>query len=420
MQTTNPVYLLLVWLLFLLSHQTLIAKSLDSIPLLLDAYEAADNSKEKSTLLLQLGDLYAQEQEAALAIEQYEKALVNVRAIQDLEMEQALLAKIGQVYLQANLEASNNMFVQPLLLLLMVLFSIVVVAFFQEQRKRRSLMTQHMQNQSRLQEMEKAYHFQVTHNQQLRNEREKTQLAFEHIEKKNQELQGFAYMAAHDLKEPLRTIGSYAGLIKRRYQKQLDEDGQQFLSFITDGINRMHNMLGEVLHYSGLATQKQPLTKAWVDTPSLVLELQQNLQQQITDKGATVIVEDLPPVMADPNHLSQIFQNLISNALKYNNNDKPTVLIDCREKEGKYVFGVHDNGIGLDMNFKEKIFEAFQRLHGKQNYEGSGIGLAICKKLIEQYGGEIWVESEIGQGSRFFFSLPATLTPAANHPVTAW
>ncbi|MEL6636153.1 MAG: ATP-binding protein [Bacteroidota bacterium] len=417
MRITDSVFLLLVCCLLLLPQLPLAAKPHHSIPLLRDAYEASHDQEEKNALLLQLGDRYAQHQENQLALQQYELALANVRQQADPQMEQLLLAKIGSLYLKNDFNASSTPLFRSGILLLLILIGLLTLAFFREQKRRRHLFTMASQSQRQLREVEAAYQFQLSHNRQLRSEGEATRQAFEQLEKSNEELRGFAYMAAHDLKEPLRTIGSYAGLIRRRYRQQLDEDGQQFLGFITDGIGRMHNMLSEVLNYSGLMATKEQIAVEWVDTQALVKELQQNLHQQITDKGATIIVEDLPPVMADPNHLRQIFQNLVSNALKYNDNEKPTVLIDCRRKDGQYVFGVHDNGIGLDMSFKEKIFEAFQRLHGKQRYEGTGIGLAICKKLIEQYEGNIWVESEIGQGSRFFFSLPALAVEAV--PATA-
>ena len=225
------------------------------------------------------------------------------------------------------------------------------------------------------------------------------------LERSNADLQQFAYIASHDLKEPLRNIGSYASLISRRYKDKMDEECMEFFMYIQNGISKMYLLLNDVLDFSKL--DYIPVKSEFVDTQEIVNRVALSLDQQIRDKKAKVYVSDLPNIKANDIHLSQLFQNLISNGLKFSNGRIPEIKISCETEnnDSKHIFSVSDNGIGFDMAYKDKIFEMFQRLD-KNHSEGTGVGLAICKKIVQQYGGDIWAESEPNKGSTFFFSMP--------------
>ena len=221
----------------------------------------------------------------------------------------------------------------------------------------------------------------------------------------NEELQQFAYVASHDLQEPLRMIGSYTQLLARRYQGQLDEKADKYIAYAVDGVNRMQTMIQDLLGYSRVGSQEpnfQETSANRIVDIALV-----NLSAAVKDSGATVTVEPLPTFLADATQLVSLFQNLIGNAIKYSGEKPPCVYIRACRQEDKWVFSVKDNGIGIEPQFAERIFVIFQRLHGRGEYSGTGIGLAICKKIVERHRGNIWMESETGQGSTFFFSLPA-------------
>lgn len=248
-------------------------------------------------------------------------------------------------------------------------------------------------------------------NQQLAHTNEQLELAFQQIreqnkklENSNMELQRFAFIASHDLKEPLRTIGSYANLLKRRYKNRLDTDANEFLDFITSGVGRMYNLLNDVLAFSRL--EEKETESEIINVHEVINIVRANLGQQIKDKQAILNIQPaLPNILMDSNHLSQVLQNLISNGIKFSTY-QPTIEIACENRKGFHIFSVSDNGIGIEKKYQEKIFEMFQRLD--RQYDGTGIGLAVCKKIINQYGGDIWVESTEGKGSTFYFSVPVT------------
>ncbi len=255
-------------------------------------------------------------------------------------------------------------------------------------------------NNALLAEKNKQIHQQ---NQQLRDNNQKIQRQNIKLEQSNQELRRFAFIASHDLKEPLRTIGSFSSLLKRRYKDKIDEEANEFLDFITNGVSRMYTLLNDVLDYSKI--DELSLDREAINLQETVEHVIISLGQQIEEKNGTIIIEMLPTINARQTHFTQLFQNLITNGLKYNKSTTPIINISCSENAHHYLFSVKDNGIGLDMIYKDKIFDMFQRLHGKEEYQGTGIGLAICKKIVHQYDGEIWVESELGKGTTFFFSL---------------
>ena len=227
----------------------------------------------------------------------------------------------------------------------------------------------------------------------------------EKLEESNQRLEQFAYITSHDLQEPLRMISSYLRLLENRYVDQLDDDAEEFIEFAVDGAERMRQMINDLLEYSRLDTRAEPFEPT--DTRTVVENALANLQVQIEENDADIDVGRLPTVPADSNQLEQVFQNLVSNAIKYRGEDPPEIEIGAGRDDDRWVFQVADNGIGMDPEHTDRIFDVFDRLHTHEEYPGTGIGLALCQKIIERHGGDIWVESEPGVGSTFYFTIPA-------------
>jgi len=225
------------------------------------------------------------------------------------------------------------------------------------------------------------------------------------LERSNAELQQFAYVASHDLQEPLRTITSYLQLLQRRYRGALGEDADTFIGFAVDGARRMSALIKAVLAYSHVGTHGAAF--APVDSQALVAGVVATLHDRIEETGARVTCGDLPPVWGDATQLGQLVQNLIGNALKFRRRGAPPeVTVTATRVGGDWVLAVRDNGIGLPPDQRERVFGMFQRLHTREEYEGTGIGLSVCQKIVERHGGRIWVVSESGQGATFFVALP--------------
>ena len=224
------------------------------------------------------------------------------------------------------------------------------------------------------------------------------------MNRSNEELGQFAYIASHDLQEPLRMVASYTQLLSRRYKGKLDSDADEFIAFAVDGATRMQRLIQDLLTYSRVGTKGKDL----LDTSSEEA-LQQallNLRGAIEESGALVTHDPLPAVLADDMQLIQLFQNLVGNAIKYQRPGVPRVHVSAaRSGAKKWTFAVQDNGLGIDSQYFEKIFGMFQRLHKREEFAGTGIGLAICKKIVERHGGGILVESVPGEGSTFRFTL---------------
>jgi PAS domain S-box-containing protein len=224
------------------------------------------------------------------------------------------------------------------------------------------------------------------------------------LERSNKELQQFAYVASHDLQEPLRMVASYTQLLEKRYRDRLDSDANEFIQFAVDGAIRMQRLINDLLAYSRVGTRSKPFEP--IDSHGVLGQAIANLSAVIEENQAVVTNDDLPPIMADQSQMVQLFQNLIGNAIKFRSDQSPRIHVSAEQKGNEWVFSVEDNGIGIDPQFKERIFVVFKRLHQKEEYPGTGMGLAICKKIVERHGGRMWVESELQKGSTFYFSIP--------------
>jgi len=224
------------------------------------------------------------------------------------------------------------------------------------------------------------------------------------LEESNQELQQFTYVASHDLQEPLRMVTSYLQLMQRRYSDQLDADAEEFIGYAVDGAARMSELLKGLLIYSRVQTQGDPLQPT--DCQVLVEQVLATLRLALEESDAVITCDPLPTLAADPIQLGQLFQNLIGNALRFRSTQPPRIHIGAQRQKAGWAFSVRDNGIGIDPQYAERIFAIFQRLHAREAYPGTGIGLAICKRIVQRHGGRIWVESEPGKGATFYFTLP--------------
>ncbi|MBI3725031.1 GHKL domain-containing protein, partial [bacterium] len=216
--------------------------------------------------------------------------------------------------------------------------------------------------------------------------------------------QQFAYVASHDLKEPLRMIASYTQLLTRRYKGKLDAQADEFIEFIVDGADRMSALIEDLLAYARVGNVWQPQA---VDLNEAFERAVANLNASIGEAHGSVTRGDLPVVDGDVSQLLQVLQNLIGNAIKFCSKDRaPRVHVSAQPRDGAWLVAVADNGIGIDMEHAERVFVIFQRLHGRDDYPGTGIGLAIVKKIVERHGGRIWLESKVGEGTTFFFTIP--------------
>jgi PAS domain S-box-containing protein len=226
------------------------------------------------------------------------------------------------------------------------------------------------------------------------------------LQRSNDELMQFAYVASHDLQEPLRMVASYTELLASRYQSQLDERGDKYIRYILEGATRMQRLIRDLLTYARVGKQPTPFVP--VSLNDVCVRVIEDLKPLIDESGAIIVVNPLPTVMSLETQIGQVLQNLIGNAIKFRSKDRPARVIVSAERDGdEWRMLVEDNGIGIDMKFHERVFEIFQRLHERGAYDGTGVGLAVVKRIVEGHGGRVWFESTVGQGTRFWFTLPA-------------
>jgi light-regulated signal transduction histidine kinase (bacteriophytochrome) len=224
------------------------------------------------------------------------------------------------------------------------------------------------------------------------------------LARSNEDLRQFAYVASHDLKEPLRTINSYLQLVESRYADKLDDNGREFIDFAVDGAARLKNLIDDLLVYSRVESEEKNVSQ--VDCQQVLDEACRLLETAIAEAEVTITHDPLPKIRADERLMVQLFQNLISNAVKYRSGLKPAIHVGAEQRPGEWLFSVRDNGIGIEKQYLDRIFIILERLHNHHEYSGTGIGLAVCKKAVEIQGGRIWVESEFGKGTTFHFTIP--------------
>lgn len=229
------------------------------------------------------------------------------------------------------------------------------------------------------------------------------------LARSNAELEQFAYVASHDLQEPLRTVGSFAQLLAQRYHGRLDSEADEFIDFVVAAVARMQTMINDLLAFSRVGTRGKPFLAT--DLEEVFEEAIANLGRSIEEGGAIITHDPLPTVACDRAQLVQVFQNLLANGIKFRGSSPPRIQVSWNRLPDEWEFAVRDNGIGIDPKYFDRLFIVFQRLHGKDEYPGTGIGLAICKKVVERHGGRIWVESGLGKGATFRFTIPARKEP---------
>ncbi len=226
----------------------------------------------------------------------------------------------------------------------------------------------------------------------------------EELRRSNEDLGQFAYVASHDLQEPLRMVTGFVQLLQKKYGGRLDADADQYIAYAVDGAMRMQTLINDLLAYSRVGTRGGE--RAPTDLGATLRHALGNLHAGIEETAAEITHGELPTLLADGTQLAQLFQNLIGNALKFRGDAPPKIHVDASRKGDDWLFSVRDNGIGIDPEFRERIFLIFQRLHTRQKYPGTGIGLAVCKKIVDRHGGRIWVESQPGEGATFYFTIP--------------
>ncbi|WP_254531695.1 sensor histidine kinase [Natrinema gelatinilyticum] len=224
------------------------------------------------------------------------------------------------------------------------------------------------------------------------------------LEESNRSLEQFAYAASHDLQEPLRMVSSYLQLIEQRYEEELDDDGEEFLAYAVDGADRMRDMIDGLLEYSRVDTAGDPLEPT--DLNAVLEDVLADLQVRVDEQDARISVDELPRVEGDADQLRQLFQNLLANAIKYSGDDRPRVHVSAERDGTSWLVSVDDDGVGIDPEDQDRIFDVFQRLHSREERSGTGIGLALCKRIVKRHDGRIWVDSEPDEGSTFTVALP--------------
>ncbi|MEL6926200.1 MAG: ATP-binding protein [Bacteroidota bacterium] len=231
------------------------------------------------------------------------------------------------------------------------------------------------------------------------------QLHAEKLQESNEALERFAFIASHDLKEPVRTANGFIGLLERKLKNNTDPDVKDYLTFVKESNQRMYQLIDASLTMS-LINSQQEMEPSVLNGDRLLARVTGNLNELINQRRASIIYNNIPNIFADEAQIELLFQNLIENGIKYNESTHPVIKVDCSTDGAYHVFSFHDNGIGIEKAYQQQIFQMFKRLHNREKYKGTGIGLAICKRIVEKHKGEIWVESAEGQGTTFRFTLP--------------
>jgi signal transduction histidine kinase len=228
------------------------------------------------------------------------------------------------------------------------------------------------------------------------------------LARSNADLEQFAYVASHDLQEPLRMVAAYTQLLGERYRGKLDENADKFIGYASEGALRMQVLIQDLLAFSRVGRKEG--ASANIDCNAVMEEVRKTLAAAVQESGAVITCAGLPSVWADRTQMAQLFQNLMGNAIKFRGKEAPVISVKAEKKDQEWLFSVTDNGIGIAPEYAENVFVVFQRLHARTEYPGNGIGLAICKKIVERYGGKIWVESQAGSGAAFKFTIPAQVS----------
>jgi len=301
-------------------------------------------------------------------------------------------------------------------------FSFLVVSLFsylfeyEREKKQEELRSAQNDLEKQVEERTSALHEAVRSLQKEVSERKWTEKALEgktgELARSNRDLEQFAYVASHDLQEPLRMVTSYVQLLAKRYKGKLDSDANDFIHFAEDGAVRMWKLINDLLTYSRLGTHGKELKPT--DCETALHQTLDNLKVAVEENEALITHDALPTLMADNLQLIQLFQNLIGNAIKFRGTELPRIHISASRNGNGWIFSVRDNGIGIAPEYAQRIFVIFQRLHSREKYAGTGIGLSICQRIVERHGGHIWVESELGKGATFYFTLPASKTEPAS------
>jgi signal transduction histidine kinase len=301
-----------------------------------------------------------------------------------------------------------NLTAAPMIVLISVLISRMAGAR-QKLREANEMLDERVRR--RTAELEKA-------NGSLRDREAQLIAQAEKLSESNADLEQFAYFASHDLQEPLRMIAIYTELLAENRSSQLDEESSRCVRVVRESVRRLEVLVEDLLVYSRAIHGEPPEEQTEIDPHEALLVATTILKSQIERADAEIVANALPRLIANPGHLIQIFQNLIGNSLKYRGADPPRITVACTMDQNQWIFSVKDNGIGISSEYHEKIFVPFKRLHGQQ-YPGSGVGLAICRRIVERLGGKIWVESELGRGATFFFTVPAAKTEEVNVRLTS-
>lgn len=290
--------------------------------------------------------------------------------------------------------------------LLGVILGVAVFVRLRSRRERMAVGRNQIASAERLAlDLKKRERIMLSLMEDLQASREELKKKSDELERSNAELQQFAYIASHDLQEPLRQMVNSSDFLKRNLKEQLDDTNRKFMHYITDGATRMQELISSLLTYSRVGRAEIMLKPT--DMNGIVTKVLQSLDVAIRENGAAVTCGPLPTLSVEPVLMTQLLQNLVGNAIKYHGSHDPRVYVSAKRENEHWRFAVKDNGIGIEPQYFERIFVVFQRLHTRQEYSGTGIGLAICKKIVERHGGRIWVESAPGEGTTFYFTLPA-------------